>query len=112
MSESVKDWTKQIPEGWVGFHDIVNGWGVYLENDPYSKSIYVNDAVRLLQINIFGVGVDLHEVHCKLQPLLDAERAERLRKYKPAVFRRIHIPLVNRTYPNLIAGIVYLLSHL
>lgn len=112
MSEEIKDWTKQIPEGWVGFHHIVNGWGVHLDDDPQSKSIYVNDAVRLLQINIFGVGVDLHEVHRKLQPLLDAERAERLKKLQPVCYKRISIPLVNRVYPPLMAGIVYLLLHL
>jgi hypothetical protein len=83
---------EQTIEVWITFRDCFGGIGVYLESDPNQKAIYAKDALRFLQIDIFNKDVDLHDVYSKLQPLLNAERAERLKKYQPVAYRRISIP--------------------
>lgn len=65
------------PKEWQTFHDFFRGWGLTGEHN-----ILVDDAMRLLQIDPFQVGLDLDNLYAKLLPLLQQEREELARRYR------------------------------
>jgi hypothetical protein len=66
-----------------------------------AESFFLDDVHRLLNLRIADKSFDLDDIYERLQPLLDLERIERLKKHRPVHFKTINIPLVNRAYPCL-----------
>ena len=102
----------ELPDEWHYIHDFLWGFGFRRKE----KVIYLEDVARLLKDklpeaektfrflrknNFAGECKELDEIYAQLQPLLEAELAERRKNYKPAKFDRISIPKVNRVFPHL-----------
>lgn len=108
---------------WHVIHDFLRGWGlcehipdnkVIVEDHPdadipwsvvhskvIERHIYLYDAHRLLNIDIFKEDIDPEDIYSRLQPLLKAEAEERIKNYKPIQFTKITIPKINRPFPKL-----------
>lgn len=112
---------------WHKIHDFFRSWGlreyipdneIVLEDHTQEKEKYVipwkvvrhkvqerviwyYECQRILGLDCFAVGFNAEEAYEKLQPILEEERQERIKNYKPIEFKTFTIPKINRTYPPL-----------
>lgn len=102
----------ELPDEWHYIHDFLHGFGFRRRE----KTLFFRDIERLLKDKLqeaeeafrslrakqfAGQCEKLDAIYEQLQPLLEAEHAERMKNYKPVKFDKITIPKINRMYPPL-----------
>jgi hypothetical protein len=92
---------------WVEIRDVLFGFGFRKwDKDGIDgasdKVVWHNDVERLLGIDIWKVREqNFDSIYEKIHPIIQAEREERRKNFISKEYKKISIPQVNRTYPEL-----------